>query len=208
MADFEQITFNYATAYILTVMCNIALPARVNPGYIHRGIVMGNKKGIVSRLLVALILVIGASSLFIGCGPEPEVPVYTKENITLKFKNDSGLPCHIEITGRSDSGTIFDTTDWESSFDFPSVLKPEIPTGGSEKIITIKDVVVFGKSQKREYNYNPVFDIHVISEDSVYKSSWNRFKATSKDQYSSGIFHIKKGKDEYNKDALIVDFSN
>ncbi len=161
----------------------------------------------VSAMLGVLVLLTCAVSLFIGCGPEREVPVYTKENITLKFNNNSGISCHIEITGRADSGTIFDTTEWKSWFDFPSVLKTEIPNG-SEKEITIKDVVVYGKSKKREYKYNPVFDIHVISEDTVYKSSWNRFKAESKDQYSFGIFHIKKGKDEYNKDALIVDFSN
>ncbi len=48
-------------------MCNIVLLARVNSDYVHRGIVMKKQLRNVSRLLVALVLVIGASSLFVGC---------------------------------------------------------------------------------------------------------------------------------------------
>ena len=79
---------------------------------------------------------------------------------------------------------------WKSSFDFPAVLKTEIPVGG-EKTITVKDVVVSGKTSKQTYLYNPRFGIHVIPESSTYTDKWESFVSESKTQYTGGTFHIK-----------------
>ena len=55
---------------------------------------------------------------------QEEKPEYTKEDITLKFKNESGITCYIEISGDSNCNTAFGL--WANTIQFPTVLKTEI----------------------------------------------------------------------------------
>ena len=146
----------------------------------------------VVSMVGALAIMVSAVLMLTGCYDNPpEKPEYTKDEFTLKFKNESGQKCYIEIEGKSyAAGGVIALQGWESSFDFPTVLKTEIPVGG-EKTITVKDVVVSGKTSKLTYLYNTWFDIRVIPESSAYTSKWARFDSKSKIQYTGGTFHIK-----------------
>ncbi|QOW62256.1 hypothetical protein [Treponema pedis] len=148
------------------------------------------QKRLVS-MIGALVLIISAVFMITGCPDQPiEKVEYSKENFVLKFKNESGQKCYIEIKGYSRYPGGIIGGDWTSSFDFPTVLKTEIPIG-VEKSITVKDVVVSGKTSKLSYSYNPRFDIHVIPDSSMYSDKWKTFVSESKTQYTEGIFHIK-----------------
>ena len=149
------------------------------------------QKRLVS-MIGALAVMVSTVLMLTGCPDKPsEEPKYTKDEFTLKFKNDSGQKCYIEIKGSSNSaGGVITDQGWKSSFDFPAVLKTEIPVGG-EKTITVKDVVVSGKTSKQTYLYNPRFGIHVIPESSTYTDKWESFVSESKTQYTGGTFHIK-----------------
>ena len=150
----------------------------------------------VVSMIGALAIMVSAVLMLTGCydnyNNPPEKPEYTKDEFTLKFKNESGQKCYIEIKGysRAAEGGVIYLSGWESSFDFPTVLKTEIPVGG-EKTITVKDVVVSGKTSKLTYLYNTRFDISVIPESSAYTSNWASFYSKSKIQYTGGTFHIK-----------------
>ena len=161
------------------------------------------QKKIVS-MIVMLVVLIGTVFMMTGCPEQPiEKPEYTKENFVLKFKNETGKKCYIEIKGSSSATVgVIASADWESLFDFPTVLKTEIPISG-EKTITVKDVVVSGKTSNQTYLYNPRFGIHVIPEDSMYNDKWETFLSESKDQYTGGIFHIK-----LQGNTFKIDFTN
>ena len=149
------------------------------------------QKKIVS-MIGALAIMVSAVLMLTGCYDNPsEKPEYTKDEFTLKFKNESGQKCYIEIKGYSSTagGPLF-YQGWKDHFDFPTVLKTEIPVGG-EKTITVKDVVVSAKTSKLTYLYNTRFDIRVIPESSAYTSKWASFYSESKIQYTGGTFHIK-----------------
>ncbi|CEM62387.1 MAG: hypothetical protein P1P67_00780 [Treponema phagedenis] len=151
------------------------------------------QKKIVS-MIGMLVVLIGTLFMMTGCPNKPlGKPQYTKENFVLKFKNESGKKCYVEISGRSYSTetVIANGENWESSFDFPPVLKTEIPSDGTEKSITVKDVVVSGKSPNLSYFYNPRFTIKVISDSSMYRGKLEDFDSKSKTQYTGGTFHIK-----------------
>ena len=105
----------------------------------------------VVSMIGALAVMVGAVLMLTGCPDNPsEEPEYTKDEFTLKFKNESGQKCYIEISGDSKPpfGTAVTPVDnWSYSIDFPTVLKTAIPAG-NEKTITVKDVVVSGKTSK------------------------------------------------------------
>ena len=152
------------------------------------------QKKIVS-MIGALAIMVSAVLMLTGCYDNydnpPEKPEYTKDEITLKFKNESGQKCYIEIKGYSRAAaSVIYFSGWESFFDFPTVLKTEIPVGG-EKTITVKDVVVSIKTSKLTYLCSTRFDISVIPESSAYTSGWASFYSESKIQYTRGTFHIK-----------------
>ena len=120
---------------------------------------------------------------------QEEKPEYIKKNITLKFKNESGVKCYVEISGESWISTIGQT--WSASFKFPTVLKTEIPVG-QEKSITVKDVVVSGKSHLNTVTYQQRVNIKAFSDDSKYGSGFKYLDSKLKDgQYTGGTFHIK-----------------
>lgn len=160
------------------------------------------------KRLVSLIgilgVLIGTLFMMTGCEREPpEAPKYTKENFVLKFKNESGKKCYIEIRAKSrPAGGVIASAGWENYFYFPTVLKTEIPVGG-EKSITVKDVVVSGKTSYTTHLYNPIFDIHVIPEESMYDDNWETFSSESKDQYTGGTFRIK-----LQGNTFKIDFAN
>ena len=157
----------------------------------------------VVSMIGALAVMVGAVLMLTGCPDNPsEKPEYTKDEFTLKFKNESGQKCYIEIKGRSyAAGGIIGLQGWENSFDFPTVLKTEIPVGG-EKTITVKDVVVSGKTSKLTYFYNPRFDILVIPESYAYTGKWVSFDSESKIQYTGGTFHIKLAGSKFELDYI------
>ena len=82
---------------------------------------------VVSSIGMLVVLVV---TLFMmtGCGNKPFN--YLKENVVLKFKNKTGKTCYVEISG------YFDGLNSDGEQKFPSVLKTEIPTDGTEKTIT------------------------------------------------------------------------
>ncbi|QHX42524.1 hypothetical protein GWP43_02630 [Treponema vincentii] len=157
----------------------------------------------VVSMIGALAVMVGAVLMLTGCPDNPsEKPEYTKDEFTLKFKNESGQKCYIEIKGRSyAAGGIIGLQGWENSFDFPTVLKTEIPVGG-EKTITVKDVVVSGKTSKLTYFYNPRFDILVIPESYAYTGKSVSFDSESKIQYTGGTFHIKLAGSKFELDYI------
>lgn len=161
------------------------------------------KKSLI-KLIVMQLCLLSIVFIMTGCdnGNEPEKAEYTKEDITLRFKNETGAVCYVEIGGYSSYGIAVPATyTWESSIDFPTVLKTEIPIGATEKTITIKDVVVSGKTSTKTHFYMPVFEISVTSEDPK-KTGWERFTSQSKDQYTAGTFHIKLEGDKFKIDFI------
>ncbi|WP_038176186.1 hypothetical protein [Treponema pedis] len=153
---------------------------------------MMKQKKIVSMIGV-LVVIIGAVALITGC-PNKSAE-YTKEDFVLKFKNESGQKCYVEINGWS-----YDESNVHVRF--PDVLKTEIPVGG-ERNITVKDVVVSEKTSKRIKPYNQHFMILVVSDSYMYSGKWHNFDSKSKTQYTEGTFHIKLvGK------TFEVDFTN
>ena len=157
----------------------------------------------VVSMIGALAVMVGAVLMLTGCPDNPsEEPEYTKDEFTLKFKNESGQKCYIKIKGRSyAAGGFIVSQGWKDSFDFPTVLKTEIPVGG-EKTITVKDVVVSGKTSKLTYLYNPRFDILVIPESYAYTGKSVSFGSESKIQYTGGTFHIKLAGSEFELDYI------
>ena len=154
---------------------------------------------IIGMLIVLLSIIITACN---GGVPEREKPEYTKQDITLKFKNESGVKCYVEISGDSSTGTVVHYP-WVGSIDFPTVLKTEILVA-QEKSITVKDVVVSGKSHLNTCTYAPRFNIKAFTDDSEYRDGHRRIVSSSKDQYTRGTFHIKLK----NNNTFDIDFIN
>ena len=153
------------------------------------------------------MLVLLLSIIITACDdgvPKREEPEYTEEDITLKFKNESGVKCYVEISGDSYTGTVH--YPWADTIGFPTVLKTEIPVA-QEKSITVKDVVVSGKTSSMTVTYQPHLGIKAFCDDSKYKDGFKRFVADSKDQYTGGTFRIKLKKDQWD-DVFDIDFVN
>ncbi len=150
----------------------------------------------VSKMLVVLVLLIGASSLFVGCPDNyeiPEKPEFTKESVTLKIVNDTGEKQIVKITGVSIMEKY--ELNWDDHIKFPDVLNTEIGVG-AEKSFVIKDLVTKGYTSKKTINYFPRFQIWIMKND----GSWVYFKSfdsESKDQYLNGKFHIKKNSGKF-----------
>ena len=143
--------------------------------------------GMMGVLLSAVLMITGCPDKL----PEkPEYPEYTKDEFTFKFKNESGQKCYIEISGESIAPHLIGYSEWKSEVKFPAILKTEIPAG-SVKTITVKDVVVSGKTSKETHGYKLRFGIHVIPDSSMYYEKWANFISESKSQYTGGTFHIK-----------------
>ena len=153
----------------------------------------------VVSMIGCFAVLVSAVFMATGCpGPDklPERPEYTKDEFTFKFKNESGQKCYIEISGDSKPpfGTaVMPVDNWSYSIKFPTIVKTEIPVG-NERTITVKDVVVSGKTSKETYIYTPHFTIVVIPANSVYAAYRETFISEAKNQYTEGIFRIKEGK--------------
>ena len=147
------------------------------------------------RKVVSMIGMMGvlfsAVLMITGCPYEPtETPEYTKDEFTFTFKNESGQKCYIEISGEATAPDLIGYSGWTWNVKFPAILKTEIPAG-SVKTITVKDVVVSGKTSKETHGYELRFGIHVIPDSSMYYEKWANFISESKSQYTGGTFHIK-----------------
>ena len=151
------------------------------------------KQRTVVSMLGFFAVLVSAVFMATGChGPDklPEIPEYTKDEFSLKFKNESGQKCYIEISGDSIAAHLIGYSEWKSTIAFPTILKTEIPAG-SIKTITVKDVVVSGKTSKETHVYKQRFGIHVIPDSSMYYEKWGNFISESKSKYTGGTFHIK-----------------
>ena len=146
-----------------------------------------------------LVVLVGTLFMMTGCGNKPLN--YLKENVVLKFKNETGKTCYVEISGYSNGLNL------DGAQKFPSVLKTEIPADGTEKTITVKDVTVIAKTSNRTYNCHVWFEMETTSIDTNVRTSYKTFYAETKDQYSNGIFHITQEADG-SAQQLIVSFNN
>ncbi|AGT44002.1 hypothetical protein [Treponema pedis] len=157
-------------------------------------------------ILIAGVLVLVSAVFFTGCPDKYEEATYTKENITLKFKNATDKTCYVEIKGKSKNvkgvAASISTEGFESEIDFPAVLKTEVPNN-QEKKITVKDVVTSGKTSKKTKDYYPVFEIKVTSDDGT--GGYDVFYSDSKDQYTGGTFKIEK---KNGNNYFTIEFSN
>ena len=152
-------------------------------------------KKIVSMIGV-LTLLFNIAFIVTACSHqpyEPEKVEYIKEDFTFKFKNESGVRCYIEISG--------DALVGGKTVSFSSVLKTEVPVA-EEKSITVKGVVVGGKSKLNTYDSQPRFSIKAFSDDSRYQHGSKFFVSNSKDQYTKGTFHIKLESNYFNIDFI------
>ena len=148
----------------------------------------------VVSMVGIMVVLLNAVLMITGCPDKPkEKPEYTKDEFSLTFKNESGQKCYIEISGESIAPHLIGNSEWKSEVKFPAILKTEIPAG-SVKTITVKDVVVSGKTSKETYIYTPHFTIAVIPANSVYAAYRETFISEAKNQYTEGIFRIKEGK--------------
>ena len=138
---------------------------------------------------------------------QEEKPEYIKKNITLKFKNESGVKCYIEISGNSDSGITSGV--WAKTIQFPTVLKTEIPVG-EKKSITVKDVVVSGKSHLNTRTYQQHVTIKAFSDDSLYsRNGYEYIVGNLENQFTGGTFYIKlKGLTAFGLTTFDIDFIN
>ena len=145
-------------------------------------------KGMFSIIGMLIVL---SNVVFTACSSKKNV--YIKEDITLKFKNESGITCYIAISGCSnpESQVFGNVEQWQENIYFPSVSKTQIPIGG-ERTITIKDVVVSGKNSGRTMMYNQNFNIIAFGDDPTrYKEEDKSFYSSSESQYTGGTFYIK-----------------
>ena len=145
----------------------------------------------VVSMVGIMVVLLNAVLMITGCPDKPkEKPEYTKDEFSLTFKNESGQKCYIEISGDSKAAHLIGYSGWTWNVKFPTIVKTEIPAG-STKIITVKDVVVSGKTSEETHSYKPHFDIHVIPDNSMFYEKWESFISESKSQYTGGMFRIK-----------------
>ena len=172
-------------------------------------------------VLLSVILIVTACPNRRSSGNnEPNKPdygktEYTKEEFTFKFKNESDATCYVEIKGNSSNssiGSIHYTEDVKAKIDFPTVLRTEI-SAGTERSITVKDVVVSAKNKLKTYKYEPRFTINVsksTSNTDVILNGDKSFTSSSKEQYTKGTFIITKERDHgfYNSYKFEIEFKN
>jgi len=161
-------------------------------------------KGMFSIIGMFVVLF---SIMITACDDTYQTVEYTKEDITLKFQNESGVKCYVEIGGRSVNNVVLHlygtSPGWSNDVPFPTVLKTEILVG-EKKSITVKDVVVLANksTSRREMMYYPEFSVWV--SDTNDKRGKKVFRSESKTQYTGGTFHIKLK----NNDTFDIDFIN
>lgn len=137
-------------------------------------------------MIGVLTLLFNIAFIVTACSYKPaehENVEYIKEDFTFKFKNESGVRCYIEISG--------DVLVGGKTVSFSSVLKTEVPVA-EEKSITVKGVVVGGKSKLNTYDSQPRFSIKAFGDDSRYTVGYKYFVSESKNQYTKGTFIITK----------------
>lgn len=130
---------------------------------------MKGKNVFIIGVLVALI---GMVFFMSGCKDETD-PVYTKTNTSFEIENKSGYPCTVTVT----------ITASNSASNASKLTKEEIATSGSisfstgeKKPVTVKDVLVSGKTNKVSRDYIHLIKITVSDgnahSQSDYTSKW------------------------------------
>lgn len=187
------------------------------------------QKRLVS-MIGALVVIISAVALFTGCpqgnggisGVENEKPEYIKEDITLKFKNDSTETCYVTIKGKTKwdvekTGISAASLDGSFTSEFPLPASPKTELkAGEEKQIVIKDVVTSCNRNGVVGEFFLSFDSNTFetifvsgNESSSVKSSLLSRAEVRKAEYTTGTFHIKVEKDPYDgKDYFKIDLYN
>ena len=187
------------------------------------------QKKVVS-LIGALVVIISAVVLITGCpqgnggksGEENKKPEYIKEDITLKFKNDSTETCYVTIKGKTKwdvekTGISAVSLDGSFTSEFPLPASPKTELkAGEEKQIVIKDVVTSCNRNGVVGEFFLSFDSNIGesilvsgNESSSVKSSLFSKPEVRKAEYTTGTFHIKVEKDTYDgKDYFKIDLYN
>ena len=146
---------------------------------------------------------------------------YKREDIALKFKNDSTETCYVTIKGKTKwdvekTGISAGSLDGSFTSEFPLPARPKTELkAGEEKQIVIKDVVTscnrngvvgeFFLSFDR-YSYECVL-VSGIEGSSVKSGLFGG--SVRKAEYTTGTFHIKVEKDTYDgKDYFKIDLYN
>ncbi len=148
---------------------------------------MGNKKKNVSKLVFALVLLIGACSVFVGCNQKPEQKFikytyeYIKKDITVELTNTTGEDLFVSIkyitstgpikvdTSSSDSSIVYDDSNYKKSFKYSDLKLKKIEKGKKESFI-IKDVVYEGISTPKSSSndlYSKSFSICLYDKEKI-----------------------------------------
>ena len=187
------------------------------------------QKRLVS-MIGALVVIISAVALFTGCpqgnggisGEENKKPEYIKEDITLKFKNDSTETCYVTIKGKTKwdvekTGMSAASLDGSFTSEFPLPASPKTELqAGEEKQIVIKDVVTSCNRNGVVGEFFLSFDSNINqtifvsgNESSSVKSGLLSRADVRKAEYTTGTFHIKVEKDTYYyEDYFKIDLYN
>ncbi len=167
-------------------------------------------------MIGVLTLLFNIAFIVTACSYKPaehENVEYIKEEFTFKFKNASDETCYVEIKGRSYIDDIYKGGNAaEANIDFPTVLRTEI-SAGTERSITVKDVVVSAKNKLKTYKYEPRFTINVSKSTSSTETILDgdkSFTSSSKEQYTKGTFIITKERNYsfYNSYKFKIEFKN
>ena len=157
-------------------------------------------------LMVSAVLVIAScktpadSALNTGT----EKVEYKREDIALKFKNDSSETCYVTIKGKTKwdveaTGISAASLDgsFTSKFSLPASPKTELKAG-EEKQIVIKDVVTSCNRNGRVGEFFLSFDSNIGetifvsgNKSSSVKSGLFSKPEVRKAEYTTGTFHIK-----------------
>ena len=135
---------------------------------------------------------------------------YKREDIALKFKNDSTETCYVTIKGKTKwdvekTGISAESLDGSFTSEFPLPASPKTELkAGEEKQIVIKDVVTSCNRNGVVGEFFLSFDSNIGesilvsgNESSSVKSSLFSKPEVRKAEYTTGTFHIKVEKDTH-----------
>ena len=183
-------------------------------------------------MIGALVVIISAVALITGCqqansgksneNKNNKGPEYIREDIALKFKNDSSETCYVTIKGKTKwdvekTGISAASLDGSFTSEFPLPASPKTELkAGEEKQIVIKDVVTSCNRNGVVGEFFLFFDSNIGESILVNGNGGNSVESglfskpvVRKAEYTTGTFHIKVEKDTYSgKDYFKIDLYN
>ena len=191
------------------------------------GLKMKQKK--LVSMIGALTLMVSAVLVIASCkhpadsasNTGTEKVEYKREDIALKFKNDSTETCYVTIKGKTKwdvekTGISAASLDGSFTSEFPLPASPKTELkAGEEKQIVIKDVVTSCNRNGVVGEFFLSFDsnigetIFVSGNESSSVKSGLFGGSVRKAEYTTGTFHIKVEKDTYyGEDYFKIDLYN